>query len=198
MNKTKLLEEIFQDDEKLEIYLNELFLNPPRQNDVLLNSTNVDFLTKYRKDGRVDVIETAIQILYRSCDERFGNDVRIVPLLSIEGDRTKMTLVVYKDKNSINKSETYDNKTNTLVLIDLLRKLAEDHGGESWVTEYHIKEAADRLDELDSDLFAQKNLVTKHYLELRKIVALHCWNNDLINQKSATLAAMKAAMKLSK
>jgi hypothetical protein len=191
MNKTKLLEEIFQDDEKLEIYLNELFLNPPRQNDVLLNSTNVDFLTKYRKDGRTDVMERAIHVLYDSCDKRFGNDVRIVPLLSIEGDRTKMTLVVYKDKNSINKSEINVKKRSTLVLIDELRILAEDTHCKDGVAISCIKEAADRLDELDSDLFTQKNLARKCYLELRKIVALHCWDNDLINQKRAALKFMK-------
>jgi hypothetical protein len=172
MDNNKLLQEIFKDDEKFEIYLNELFLNPPRPKDVFLNSTYVDFLTKYRKDGRTDVTERAIHVLYHSWQSRFGYDVRIVPKLSIEGDRTKMTLEVYKDKNSVNQSEILSEKTHALVLMDNLKKLAENHAGEDWVERYHIKEAADRLDELDADLFTQKNLATKYYLELKKVLAL--------------------------
>ena len=172
MNKTKLLEEIFQDDKKFESYLNDFFLDPPRQDDVFLDSTNVDFLTKYRKDGRTDVMERAIHVLYHSCDTRFGYDVRIVPKLSIEGDRTKITLEVYKDKKSTNKSEINVKKRSTLVLIDELRILAEDTHCKDGVAISCIKEAADRLDELDSDLFTQKNLATKYYLELKKVLAL--------------------------
>jgi hypothetical protein len=191
MDNNKLLQEIFKDDEKFEIYLNELFLKPPRPTDVFLDSTSVDFLTKYRKDGRTDVTEKAIEVLYHNLQSRFGYDVRIIPQLSIEGDRTKMTLYVCKDVNSVNQSEISGEKTHALVLKDNLKKLAEDHAGEGWVELYRIKEAADRLDELDADLFTQKNLATKYYLELKKVVALRDWNNDLISQKKAALEAMK-------
>jgi len=172
MDNNKLLQEIFKDDEKFEIYLNELFLNPPRPKDVFLDSASVDFLTKYRKDGRTDVTEKAIELLYHNLQSRFGYDVRIVPKLSIEGDRTKMTLYVCKDINSVNQSEISGEKTHALVLKDNLKKLAEDHAGEGWVELYRIKEAADRLDELDADLFTQKKLATKYYLELKKVLAL--------------------------
>jgi hypothetical protein len=105
MDNNKLLQEIFKDDEKFEIYLNGFFLKPPRPKDVFLDSTNVDFLTKYRKDGWENVTKRAIEVLYHSCYEKFGDDVRTIPKLSIEGDRTKITLEVYKDKDSVNQSE---------------------------------------------------------------------------------------------
>jgi hypothetical protein len=157
INKTKLLEEIFQDDEKFESYLNDFFLDPPRQDDVFLNSTNVDFLTKYRKDGWVESTKRAIMVLHENCYNRFGRSVRIVPRLSIEGDRTKIKLDVYKDKFAINQSETPNAQMTAFTLANLLRRLAEDHGGESWVAEYHIKEAADRLDELDISFLEERD-----------------------------------------
>lgn len=172
MNKTKLLEEIFQDDKKLESYLNDFFLDPPLKNDVFLNSTNVDFLTRYRKDGWVEITKRAIMVLHENCYNRFGRSVRIVPRLSIEGDRTKMTLDVYKNKDSINQSEINFKKTDTLVLIDALKILAEDIHCEDGVATSCIKEAADRLDELDISFLEERDRANTLAFRLKELQAL--------------------------
>ncbi len=172
MNKTKLLEEIFQDDKKLESYLNDLFLDPPLKNDVFLNSTNVDFLTKYRKDGWVEVTKRAIMVLHENCYNRFGRSVRIVPRLSIEGDITKMTLDVYKNKDSVNQPEINFKKTDTLVLIDALKILAEDIHCEDGVATSCIKEAADRLGELDISFLEERDRANTLAFRLKELQAL--------------------------